>query len=206
MPPAAKGWLARLQDAAEEWLYRANERNHWIFRLYDRANELWARLLFGPLRRRAARVDAPVPGRGLELRIRFLTPDDDERFAALLARFDFRYLPPHPTDREGALAALRRRSYLTFGIFQEGELVGYLLVRLFFPRRGVTGIWVLPDIRARGLSTQALRVTAAFTRGEGLDDYATIAVDNPYSVRMAEAAGWQIIRTNRRFHVLRRDG
>jgi hypothetical protein len=33
--------------------------------------------------------------------------------------------------------------------------------------------------------------------------YATIPVDNQNSVRMANAAGWQVIRTNRRFHVLR---
>lgn len=200
----APGPLRRLQDAAEEWIYRANERNHWVFRVYDAWNEVWASLVFRGLRRRARRVDAPIAGREIEARIRLLTPADDDAFAALLARFDFTYLPPHAIDRAGAESALRRRSYLPFGIFRDGRLDGYLLVRLFFPWRGVTGIWVLPTLRDRGLSQAALRTTAAFTRSERLPDFATIGVNNPGSVRMAVAAGWDVIRTNRRFHVLKR--
>ena len=42
-----------------------------------------------------------------------------------------------------------------------------------------------------------------FTLSEGLSDYVTVPVDNIYSLRGAQWAGWKIVRTNRRFHVLR---
>ncbi len=138
----------------------------------------------------------------LEARIRFLTPDDEGAFAVLLSRFDSRYLPPHAIDRDSAARVLRRRSYLPFGIFVEERLVGYLLLRWFFPRRVVTGVWSLPETHNLGLGQERLRQTATFTRSERIPDYATIPVDNVNSVRMANAAGWETIRTNRRFHVL----
>ena len=67
----------------------------------------------------------------------------------------------------------------------------------------MTGIWTLPETHDLGLGQEALRQTAAFSRSEGIPDYATIPVNNPNSLRMANAAGWQTIRTNRRFHVIR---
>jgi hypothetical protein len=58
----------------------------------------------------------------------------------------------------------------------------------------------LGDLR---LGQECLRQTAIFTRSEKLADYATIPIDNMNSVRMANGAGWQTPRTNRRFYVLK---
>lgn len=185
-------------------MYALNERNHWVFRAYDLANELWARLVFRGVRRRAGRIDAPIRGRDAEARLRCLSPDDLEAFAALLARFDFRYGPPHPRDRATAARVLRRTNHVPLGLFYEGRLVGYLLVRLFFPRRAVTAIWSLPVVHNKRFSVGSGLVTSAFTRAEGLDDYITVPLDNTYSLKAALGAGWRIIRTNRRFHVLKR--
>jgi hypothetical protein len=41
-------------------------------------------------------------------------------------------------------------------------------------------------------------------RAESLPDYVTIPLDNAPSLVAAKAAGWHILRSNRRFHVLRR--
>ena len=197
------GLRARLQDAAEEWIYRLNERGSFIFRIYDLSNEIFSRIRFSGLRRRASHLDVSFITRtDLEARIRFLRPDDEAPFAEMLSQLDARYLPPHSTDPAGAADALQRASYLPFGIFVEGDLVGYLLLRLFYPSRAVTGIWTLARTHNMGLGQEALRQTAAFTQSEGLPDYATIPIDNRNSVRMANAAGWQVVRTNRRFHVL----
>jgi ribosomal protein S18 acetylase RimI-like enzyme len=194
----------RLLDAAEEWIYELNERDHWLFRIYDRGNEIYAAIFMRGVRRRAAALDSGVTiSDGTAARIRFLTLADEEAFSDLLAAFTARYLPPHPIDRQAAARALRRRSYLPFGIFIGDRLVGYLLLRLFFPWRAVTGIWTLPETHNLGLGQACLRQTAAFSRSEKLADYATIPIDNVNSVRMANGAGWQTQRTNRRFHVLK---
>lgn len=164
---------------------------------------MFAALRFAGLRRRAGTLDVRLQtSKGLEARIRFLHPEDETAFAELCASFDARYLPPHPLDRASAGRTLRRRSYLPFGIFVEDELVGYLLLRLFYPPRAVTGIWTRPDTHNLGLGQEALKQTAAFTHSERLPDYATIPIDNENSVRMANAAGWKVIRANSRFHVL----
>lgn len=193
----------RLLNRAEEWIYRANEQQHWIFRLYDRFNEIWAGLVFRGVRRRARDFARTLQGKNDSAELRFLTLDDLNDFAAMLARFSFKYLPPHPLDRASAEWVLRRNSYLPYGIYHEGELVGYTLVRLFFPKRAVTGVWSIPSNHNRGFSQVAVKTTAEFTLEEGLHDYVTVPVDNPHSLRGAQWAGWKIVRTNRRFHVLR---
>ena len=193
----------QLQDWAEERIYRLNEKGSFIFKVYDFSNEVFARIRFRGLRKRASRLDVPFMTRtGLDARIRFLQTTDKSSFAEMLSGLEGRYGPPHPVDAIGASTALTRFSYLPFGIFVEGKLSGYLLLRLFYPSRAVTGIWTLPDTHNLGLGQEALKQTAAFSHSEHLPDYATIPIDNHNSLRMANSAGWQVIRTNHRFHVL----
>lgn len=202
--PEKQSAIARVVDAAEEWIYRLNEADHWIFRLYDHFNEVHASLFMRGVRARASKLDAPVRCEdGSIARIRFLTVADEAEFAGLLDSLHARYLPPHGRDAGAAARALRRRSYLPFGIFVEDRLAGYLLLRLFFPWRAVTGIWTLPETHNLGLAQVCLRQTGGFSRSESLADYATVPVDNHNSLRVANGAGWKTLRTNRRFHVLR---
>jgi hypothetical protein len=201
--PAPRGWRDRLLNRAEEWIYELNEANHWLFRIYDWANEVWAALAFSSVRRRAGLIDAEIPGRDAVARLRLLTPTDADAFAELLHGLGrFRYQPPHGMDRKAAERALRRRSYLPFGLFYEGRLVGYLLLRLFFPRRAVTAIWSLEVAHNKRFSVNSGIATSAFISSEGLANYITVPLDNPYSVKAALGAGWRIIRKNRRFYVL----
>jgi GNAT superfamily N-acetyltransferase len=203
MTQKKRGLGARLVDAAEEWIYRLNERDHWVFGIYDRFNELHASLFMRGVRARGSRLDRTVEcSDGSAALVRFLTPDDEEALAALLDSLAARYLPPHARDRDTARRALRRRSYLPFGIFIGDRIVGYLLLRLFFPWRVVTGIWTLPDTHNLGLAQVCLRQTCDFARGEKLANYCTIPIDNHNSLRVALGVGWRQLRTNRRFHVL----
>jgi hypothetical protein len=187
---------------AEEWIYDLNKRDHWLFRIYDFGNEVWAWLVFRGGRRRAQELDVEIQGRDSTARLRFLREDDYEEFAELLASLDTEHLPPHPLDRATAARALRRVGYLPLGIFHEGALVSYLLVRLMFPRRAVTGIWSNPFNHNRGFSQAGVRASGEFTVSQGLVDYATIPIGNVYSVKTALYGGWKLVRTNRHFHVL----
>jgi RimJ/RimL family protein N-acetyltransferase len=196
--------LARARNAAEMCVYALNEKQHWIFGIYDAWNEAWARLWFHGVRLRAADFGHELSGCEPGVRLRLLVPSDLDKFAALLARFDFRYLPPHRLDRAAAARALRRRSYLPFGIFDGRALIGYALLRLFFPRRVVSGFWLLREYHGKGVAVTAARATGELTRAEHLPDYVTVPLDNEPSLMAAQAAGWRIARSNRRFHVLRR--
>jgi hypothetical protein len=195
--------VARWQDRAEEWIYALNERDHWIFRLYDAFNEAWAPLGFpGVQRRAAADWGAPVP-RGSGVSVRRLVLADLDAFAQLLAGYDVRYTPPHGLGRADAERALQRRSYVPLGIFERGELVGYVLLRLFFPRRGVSGIWIRSGHHGAGLGRAGFGASTLLAKHCGLVNFCTVPIDNPNSLRLAQSAGFRILRTNRRFHVLR---
>jgi len=191
---------------AEVWIYELNERGHWLFRLYDRCNEVWARMVFRSVRERASRLDETLVGRGVTVRMRVLGPEDLDALVALFETLgQHKYLPPHPLDRESARAAISRMSYLPFGWFDGERLVGYLLVRLFFPKRAATGVWMLTECFNSGLGTLGVDTTGTFTTSEGFDDYITVPLDNIASLRGAVTAGWRIQRKNKRFYVLLRE-
>jgi hypothetical protein len=196
------GLLAGIQQHAEEWIYELNERDHWIFRIYDRVNEAWAAVALRAIRQRATRLDVIVRAGETAARVRFLTPGDLPAFAALLGRFDVKYLPPHPLDAASAARALARRSYIPLGVFVDDALVGYILLRLFFFRRAVTGIWMLASTHNARIGRHTLLEAVKFLRAERIPNYCTIPIDNEPSLRIAHWCGWKIVRTNRRFHVL----
>lgn len=201
-PP--RSLFGRVQNAAEMWIYALNERQHWFFHLYDGMNRLFASLFLAGVRKRARAFTRELPVRGASLELRALRAADLDAFSTLLAAFDLTYSPPHRLDRESAAGVLRHRHMLPFGIFEREQLVGYVLLRLFFPRRIVSGIWLLPEYREKGIAVAAVRATGEFTRAEALPDYVTVPVDNEPSLMGAQAAGWRIVRSNRRFHVLLR--
>ncbi len=201
--PRAEEVSFGLQDRLEMWIYKLNEEQHWIFRLYDWGNEIWARLFFGGTRRRASEIDLLVPVKDVEAHVRFLVPEDAEVFADFMSQLDVRYLPPHELHAEEADIALRRRSYLPFGIFVEGRMIGYILLRLFFFRRAVTGIWMLASTHSAGVGRHTLLQSVEFLKRERLPNYCTIPLDNEPSLRIAHWCGWRVARTNRHFHVLK---
>jgi hypothetical protein len=135
--------------------------------------------------------------------MRLLRPDDLDAFAEMLAAFDFKYLPPHALDRKAAKKVLNRKSYLPLGIFHGDDLVGYLLLRLFAPKRAVLGIWSLTSYQNRGLTTVACVAGAEFTRVNGYPNFITVPLDNKYSLKVGLDVGLKLLRSNPRFHVLR---
>jgi len=194
----------RLRDAAEEWIYDLNARGHWLFGVYEWLNVQCARVVFRGVRRRAMHYTATLEGKQGSAEMRFLTPADEAEFASLLSRFDFAHQPPHALDAVTAGRVLRRASYLPFGIFHEGELVGYVLVRYLAPRSAFTGVWSIPSVYNKGFSQAAVAATHPFMRSQWLNDYVTVPLDNVWSLQGAQWAGWRIVRSNKRFHVLLR--
>lgn len=192
-----------LQDRLEMWIYRLNEQQHWIFKLYDWGNEVWARVFFRGTRRRASEIDLVVTVKDVDAHVRFLVPEDASVFADFMSQLDVKYLPPHELDAEVADVALRRRSYLPFGIFVEGRMIGYILLRLFFFRRAVTGIWMLASTHSAGVGRHTLLQSVEFLKRERLPNYCTIPLGNEPSLRIAYWCGWRVIRTNRHFDVLK---
>lgn len=199
--------LQKALARAEEWIYELNAREHPIFRLYDAGNALWARLAFRGVRRRLRAFEARARTKaGVEATLRWIEPDEVDALVALFERFDFRYLPPHPLDRATVLRVLRSPHCIPLGVYAPGgELIGYSLIRLFFPRRAVMGIWILASAHARGLGQICSYATTWVTRSEGLPNFITIPRDNVASLRVGLWSGWRILRTNRRFHVLLHD-
>jgi hypothetical protein len=198
------GFLQKFSEALETWLYELNERNHWFFRFLEWGNDLYAAVVFRGVRRRAAGIDEMISGRDREFRMRFLVPEDEAMLGELFGAFDFTYLPPHALDAGAVGGLLRRASYLPFGLFRDGECVGYCLVRLIAPRSCFSGVWSFPVIENAGLSRAAVKRSGAFTDSEGLIDFVTVPLDNLPSKKGAEWAGWETLRANRRFYLMRR--
>jgi len=200
--------LGRLLGRAEEWIYALNAQDHPIFRLYDAGNSVWARVAFGGVRSRARDFRAELRGRdGARAWMRGLAPEDEDALVALFSQFDFRFMPPHPLDQPTARRVLTSPHCLPLGVEDaEGRLVGYSLIRLFFPRRAVMGLWLLRSVHTQGFGNAAAFATTLLTRSEGLPNFVTIPRENLPSLATVLSCGWRLLRTNRGFHVLVHEG
>lgn len=96
---------------------------------------------------------------------------------------------PHPLDYRGMKKVFRRWHYITLGIFSEKDLVGYCVIRPFFPNKGLYAIIVGQRWRNRGIGAGALRIEVEYIAKIGLKPMSAVRNTNLPSIRILSKAG-----------------
>ena len=93
---------------------------------------------------------------------------------------------PHKTDLKSLRWVFSRNSYIPLGIFHEGNLIGYSLVRLLFPKLASYAIFVARDWQGRGIGTAALGKQLDFINQIGFNPSSAVNKANVKSLRMLQ--------------------
>lgn len=168
-----------------------------LYSLNRRAPVVFApvRLVSGALARlvharaiREAQACAELTGRsgGAPVVLRPLRAGDIDALSAFLAlqqpdRFSF--FRPHGFDRPALRRHLRGGQFLSYGLFEDGALIAYGLIRLTPSRAAFAGSMVSQSHAGRGFGKLMARYLYWQTARMGLDTYLTISQDNPASLR-----------------------
>ncbi len=130
----------------------------------------------------------------------------DKDYAGSLSRFlreiSNIFTPPHSVDENAIKKILSMKSHIAMGIFHEGKFVGYLLMRLFFPKRNVVAIGIRKDHQL-GLGKKMTKEANSILKRHGFNCYATVDKSNLSSLKGAQRIGYKIVGETEDFYLLR---
>ena len=109
-------------------------------------------------------------------------------FFSIQPEESFVYFKPHGFDAETMKKILRRKSYLSFIVEYDSELIGYFFLRCFFNGKCFRGKIVDFRYRGRGIAKIIGRVSMDIASKIGLRMFGTISRKNQASLHSASAA------------------
>lgn len=154
------------------------DRLPFIWRMVEKVNEWLFVARYGRIIRRSG-VSDEIVADGLEYRP-LLESDADSlvRFFDSQPEEAFVFFKPHDFDKETVLRLIRNRSYLAYGVFEKGEVVGYYFLRSFFMGKSYLGKMVDINHRGQGIGKQICKLSMDVATALGLHMYETISKDN----------------------------
>lgn len=168
-------------------LYQLNRRAPVLFAPVRAVSGTAARLVHARAIR-AALAGAGLSGtvNGLAAALRPLGRDDIEALAAFLEHEPpdrFSFFRPHGFDRPALHRHLGAGQFLSYGLFEDGGLVAYGLIRLTPGRTAFIGSMVAHSHGGRGIGKLMARYLYWQSARMGLDAHLTISPGNPASLR-----------------------
>ncbi|MEW6008483.1 MAG: GNAT family N-acetyltransferase [Candidatus Omnitrophota bacterium] len=91
---------------------------------------------------------------------------------------------PHKTDLKSLKKIFRRISYVPLGIFYEDTIIGYALIRLFFPCVASYFISIANQWQGKGIGTAALERQLALINILNFQPYSMVNKNNLKSIKM----------------------
>jgi GNAT superfamily N-acetyltransferase len=175
----------------EKLAYLLKRQMPGVFQVVEAAARRAVALRFGPRLTRAEREATIVGAVGGRVgQIRPLRPADGGALSQFLDDLPsdyLRYFRPHPFDGPGLERVLRSRAFLNYGIFVEGSLAAYALLKIAPTGSAFIGLLVHPDYGRLGLGKFIVAYLYWQASLAGLRTRSTISRHNPASLRSHEA-------------------
>ena len=129
---------------------------------------------------------------GLRAKMRPLDTQDTRLLHAFLSNLPpdwLEHFRPHSFDRHGLEEVLNSKAFMTYGLFIDGKLAGYALLKVAPTGSAFIGLLVHPDYGRLGLGKFLVEYLYWQAAEAGLRARSTISRDNPASLRSHEAVG-----------------
>lgn len=95
------------------------------------------------------------------------------------------FFQPHTIDEITFRQLLQAPYYLAIGYFCATELVGYVFVRLYYPKKAFAGYLVSDSYQGKGIGKHLFRVIKSIIHDAGFDLYTYVKEDNLASIRIS---------------------
>lgn len=104
------------------------------------------------------------------------------------------YFIPHKTDIISLKKLLKKKCCICLGIFYGPELIGYAIIRLFFPNKGLYGIFIADKWQGKGIGTAVLKYQLHLINKLGFYPYSIVSKRNIKSIRMLQKLKVQFLQ------------
>ena len=177
----------------ERLAYLLKHRLPGLFRIVEWAARQLTVLRFGKAISTAlgkAQLSGIVKGLPAEMRV--LDIQDVSLLHAFLSDLPakwLKYFQPHSFDRSGLEAVLKSGAFMNYGLFIDGKLAGYALLKVAPTGSAFIGLLVHPDYGKLGLGKFLIEFLYWQASEAGLRARSTISRYNPASLRSHQAVG-----------------
>lgn len=196
-------------DWLDRTFYAIKARFPWLYDMAAWGGRQAVVLLFGRAIRQAqaqSAVDGTV--RGKPATMRHLHPTDVGALAAMLEEIPedhLRFFHPHGLGRSELDQVVRRPDIMTYGLFANGKICAYAILKLFPTRKAYIGRLVSPALAGLGIGRFLSRYLYWQSRLLGFQPCSTIHTENlaslkshaavrPYEVAADLPNGFKLIR------------
>ena len=100
----------------------------------------------------------------------------------------FEFFKPHEFDAKSITKIIKNKSFLTFVVCKDNQIVGYFFLRCFINGKCFRGKMVHKEWQGRGIATRLGKVTSKITKLLGLRMFGSISPDNLASFQSAKAS------------------
>ena len=94
------------------------------------------------------------------------------------------FLMPHSTDLKTLKTIFNKTSHIPLGIFYRDMLIGYALIRLFFPKKASYAIFISEEWQGKGIGTAALEKQINLINDFHFMPYSAVSKKNVKSLKM----------------------
>jgi len=134
--------------------------------------------------RQEARIEGEIHGRTAVMRT--LIPDDLDAFVEMIESIPEDHLAffhPHRLDAASMAKVIRRKDMVTYGLFRDGRMEAYVILKLFPTRKAYLGRLVSSDLTGLGIGRFLSRFLYWQAGLMGFQPCSTIHKDNVSSMK-----------------------
>jgi len=185
-------------------LVKLNNENSRAFDIIMLINELYFALFFYRLyKRKMACFSERLNIKGSQYRGIRLDASLAQQLYDFVAGLNEKYMPPHRTDQKSIKRLLKKRACFALGVFDGQRMVGYGLIRFFFPKRAVPTTWVIDEYKGKGIGGALLTLEIDLIRESGFTVFTTVAKDNIVALNNNKKRGLRVVLETDSFYVFR---
>lgn len=175
----------------EYFAYLLKQRAPYVFVVIERVARFVVAVRFGgriASAERVSLVEGVINKKAAQMRALHLGDVAEVRYFLNGLPSDWlKYFNPHPFDSEGLISVLKARAFLKYGLFVDGRLQGYALLKIAPTGSAFIGLLVHPDLSGLGLGKFIVEYLYWQASLAGLRTRSTISRSNSASLHSHKA-------------------
>jgi GNAT superfamily N-acetyltransferase len=180
------GWLKRIEKFRDFLIIMIRHRLPMLYSLLSTLNNLYCRVFFRYFKNNFVHREWEGVRPGDTVRV--LAVQHAPQLVALIqsaSEASKSFFQPHAIDKTTFSQLLQAPYYLAVGYFCATELVGYVFIRLYYPKKAFAGYFVSDLQQGKGIGKHLFKIIKAIARESGFDLYTYVKKNNLASIHIS---------------------
>lgn len=176
-----------------KFFLKLKRKNHKLFSIIGILNELLVSIAFTASGKKPFFFRKKIKKNNEFFELRQLTVHDSvllKNFLGKIPGNEIVFFKPHSFDLKTIKLLLGKKSFLAMAVFFKKQIAGYGLIKFFFPKKAMIGVFIEKNFRNTGLGKILTNELSVVAEKSDFIPHATISKKNHSSVKMVESCNF----------------